>query len=162
MSASRIDSDTPSIFVRVKSSVVALFVPLVLVAASCGGSDSSDSSAEPSESWCDVVADSNSLDDEFDDRTEGDSDGMKTLLQRVKALTPRFLAAAPEEIKTQVGEYAATNDTLVEIFADAGYDESQVDSAAFAAAIEGLDGAETDIDLYTLEARGVALGADDS
>lgn len=126
------------------------------------GSDSPGESATPGESWCDVVADSNSLDDEFDERIEGDSDGMKVLLDKVKALSPRFLAAAPDEIELQVAQYAATNDALVQIFADADFDETRVDQAAFAAAIEGLDGAETDIDVYTLGACGVALGPDDS
>jgi len=140
---------------------MSLVASLVVVAAACsGGSD--DVAAPSGESWCSVVAASNSFDDEFDALEDGDSGGLKDVLDKISGLGDRFRSAAPDEIKTQVDTYAAANDALVAEFVDAGYDTDQLDPVAVQEIIAGVSGVDTEIDVYTVDACGESLGPDDT
>jgi hypothetical protein len=138
----------------------ALVVPVFLAAAGC--SSGSDDAATSAESWCDVVAASNALDEEFDGIDPEDSAALQTVIENVGDLGPRFRSAAPDDIEAQVGIYADTNDRLVEIFAAADYDTDALDNDALVAAIGSADGIATEIDVYTVAECGVSLGPDDT
>ncbi len=135
-------------------------VPVLIAAAACSGG--SDDAAPTGESWCDVVAAANALDDEFDAVDTQDSAAWRTVIEKIGDLGQRFRAAAPVEIKSQVDAYADTNDRLVEIFAEADYDIEAVDNAALTEAIAEIDGVAIEIDEYTVAECGVPLGPDDT
>lgn len=138
---------------------VAVAALLVGAAACSGGSDEDGASGE---SWCDVVAASNALDDEFDEIQPDDAGGLKSILEKISGLGDRFRGAAPDEISAQVTTYADTNDALVQVFADADYDIEQLDDAAISELIAGVDGIDTEIDVYTVAECDVPLGPDDT
>ncbi len=138
----------------------ATLIPVLLAAAACSGG--SDDAAPAGEPWCDVVAASNALDDEFDAVDTQDTAAWRAVIDKIGDLGQRFRASAPDEIKQQVGLYADTNDRLVEIFAEADYDVDQIDNVAFAAAIDNIDGIATEIDVFTVAECDVALGPDDT
>ncbi len=135
---------------------------VLLVSAAACGSGSDDVGGASGESWCDVVAASNALDDEFDGTQTDDAGGLKSVLDKISALGDRFRAAAPDEISDQVMTYADTNDALVKVFADADYDVEQLDQSAIVALISTVEGIDTEIDVYTVAECGVALGPDDT
>jgi hypothetical protein len=138
----------------------ALLVSVLVIGSACsGGKDDAGSSGE---SWCDVVAASNALDDEFDGIDLADSVALQTVIEKVGELGPRFRAASPDDIDSQVDVYADTNDVLVEIFAAANYDTDALDNAALSAAIGSADGIAAEIDVYTVAECGVSLGPDDT
>lgn len=140
---------------------LAALVPVIIAAAACsGGSD--DAAAPTGETWCDVVAASNALDDEFDAVDTQDSDAWRAVIEQIGDLGVRFRATAPDEIKSQVVAYADTNDRLVEIFDEADYDIEALDNAALTAEITKVDGVAKEIDVYTLAECGVVLGPDDT
>jgi hypothetical protein len=108
------------------------------------------------------VAASNALDDEFDGIDPKDSAALQTVIEKVGELGPRFRAASPDDIDSQVDGYADTNDRLVEIFAAADYDTDALDNEALSAAIGSADGIAAEIDVYTVAECGVSLGPDDT
>ncbi len=136
---------------------------LLWSATACSdGSDADGNVEERSESWCDVVAASNVLDDEFDEVAVDDAGGMKSVLEKISGLGDRFRAAAPDGISDQVTTYADANDALVQVFVDADYDVVQLDNTAIDTLISSVDGVDTEIDVYTVAECGVALGPDDT
>jgi hypothetical protein len=139
---------------------LALLAPVLVGAAACSGG--SDDAAPTIESWCDVVAASNALDAEFDEINPEDSAALKAVIEKIGVLGPRFRAAAPDEIGSQVDTYADANDRLFEIFAAADYDTDALDNEALSAAISSVDGIATEIDLFTVAECGVPLGPDDT
>jgi hypothetical protein len=134
--------------------------PVLVVTAACSGS--SDGAATTGESWCDVVAASNTLDDEFDAVDAQDSAALQAVVEKIGDLGRRFRATAPGQIEAQVRSYADTNDRLVEIFAAADFDVEALDGAAVEAAIRNVDDVATEIDVFTVAECGVPLGPDDT
>ena len=145
---------------RRTATTTVIVAAMLVSAAACGGD--SDEGGASGESWCDVVAASNALDDEFDEVEPDDVGGLQTVIDKISGLTDRFRDAAPDEISAQVQTYADVNDALVKVFADADYDVEQLDEAAIGDLIDGVDGVDTEIDVYTVAECGVPLGPDDT
>jgi hypothetical protein len=131
------------------------------LAGSCSTSDGA-ARDESDEAWCDVVAASNLLDDEFDAVDTSDPAAIEAVLGRIDELGDRFRRSAPTEIESQVDRYAAANARLVQIFADADFRVDELDTSAINEAIDGVTGIDAEIDVYTLRVCGEALGPDDT
>lgn len=138
----------------------ALGVPLLVGLVACNGSG--DDAAPSEESWCEVVAASNALDDEFDSIEGAGATELKAVLDKIALLGPRFTAAAPAEIDEQVEVYAETNGKLVDVFAAADYVVADIDEAQLEVVLAEIDGIDTEIDVYTIAECGEPLGPDDS
>lgn len=136
-------------------------IAVAAAASACsGGSD--DPLSESGESWCDVVAASNALDDEFDAIDRDDGAGFESVIRRIDALSDQLRAAAPGALESQVATYADTNDELVRLFEAADFDIDLLDSAALGAAVSDIDGVATEIDVFTVAECGEPLGPDDT
>lgn len=138
---------------------LALIVPLLVGGVACSGG--SDEAVVPEgETWCDVVAVANSLDDAFDDVDPDNAGALRSILQRIDELGPRFRAAAPSEIESQVDAYAEANSRLVAEIESVDYDMTAVDEEAFDEIVSSVDGIDAEIDEYTVAECGEWLGPD--
>jgi hypothetical protein len=134
---------------------------LAALTATCGSTGDA-ARAGSVEAWCDVVAASNQLDDEFDAVDTADAVAIEAVLDRIDELGDRFRRSAPTEIESQVVRYAEANSLLVQIFADADFRIDDLDTSAINAAIDAVTGIDAEIDAYTIDECGEALGPDDT
>lgn len=143
-----------------KPSRLALLAPLVLTTAACGGGSDEAVAVPDGESWCEIVDVSNSLDEQFDAADPADVGALRSIVPRIGELGPRFRAAAPDEISSQVDAYAEANSRLVAEFEEADFDIGALDDDAVEAIIDGVADESTEIDNYTFAECGEFLGPD--
>ena len=98
-----------------------------LLAAACGGDDNAGSRP-----FCDVQADIGQL-ALFSGAPPGEA---RETVSEARGLLDELVSAAPDEVRSAVEDSAAASRVLLDLFADAGFDEAVVDQAEVSAAFE--------------------------
>ncbi len=104
-----------------------LLLAVGLLATACGGSD--DAGSRP---FCDVQADIAQV-ILFSGAPPDDA---REAVSELRGLLDELVSAAPDEVRSAVEDSAAASTALLDLFADAGFDEAAVDQAERSAAFE--------------------------
>ena len=111
---------------RRRGAFVALLLAFSLIAAACNDNDAG------SRPFCEVQADIARL-ILFSGAPPDDA---RETVSELRGLLDELVSAAPDEVRSAVEDSAAASTTLLDLFADAGFDEAAVDQAEVSAAFE--------------------------
>ena len=111
---------------RRRGAFVALLLAFSLIAAACNDNDAG------SRPFCEVQADIARL-ILFSGAPPDDA---RETVSELRGLLDELVSAAPDEVRSAVEDSAAASTALLDLFADAGFDEAAVDQAEVSAAFE--------------------------
>ena len=111
---------------RRRGAFVALLLTFSLIAAAC---NDNDAGPRP---FCEVQADIARL-ILFSGAPPDDA---RETVSELRGLLDELVSAAPDEVRSAVEDSAAASAALLDLFADAGFDEAAVDQAEVSAAFE--------------------------
>ena len=111
---------------RRRGAFVALLLAFSLIAAGCNDNDAG------SRPFCEVQADIFQL-ILFSGAPPDDA---RETVSEMRGLLDELVSAAPDEVRSAVEDSAAASTALLDLFADAGFDEAAVDQVEVSAAFE--------------------------